>query len=174
MIGMASSAPGVSAELTLAALAATTGCGSGPVIILAAVLMLVIANAYRRLYMWNASCCASFGWEAGPGAVFSGADVGALAVDGDDLPAVAQFFEGAADRDPGDAVLLGELCLTGQPCVRQEFPGVYVRFDVGGHLGRHGRRRVMVDPGGAVGQGHDDHHRYPVTCEDAWIGPETS
>ncbi len=62
VIGMASSAPAASVGLTLAALAAMTAYGSGPIIILTAIPMLVIANAYRRLNMWNANCGASFEW----------------------------------------------------------------------------------------------------------------
>ena len=62
VIGMASSAPAVSVGLTLAALAATTAYGSGPVLVLTAIPMLIIANAYRRLNMWNANCGASFEW----------------------------------------------------------------------------------------------------------------
>ncbi len=62
VIGMASSAPAASIGLTLAALAATTAYGSGPVLVLTAIPMLVIANAYRRLNMWNANCGASFEW----------------------------------------------------------------------------------------------------------------
>jgi amino acid transporter len=62
VIGMASSAPAVSTGITLAALAAATAYGSGPVIVLTAIPMLVIANAYRRLNMWNANCGASFEW----------------------------------------------------------------------------------------------------------------
>ena len=62
VIGMASSAPAVSTGLTLAALAAAAAYGSGPVIVLTAVPMLIIANAYRRLNMWNANCGASFEW----------------------------------------------------------------------------------------------------------------
>src|SRR6266849_1209237 len=62
VIGMASSAPAVSVGLTLAALAAVTAYGSGPIIILTAIPMLIIANAYRRLNMWNANCGASFEW----------------------------------------------------------------------------------------------------------------
>jgi amino acid transporter len=62
VIGMASSAPAVSVGLTLAALAAATAYGSGPVIVLTAIPMLIIANAYRRLNMWNANCGASFEW----------------------------------------------------------------------------------------------------------------
>ena len=62
IIGMASSAPAASIGLTLAALAAATAYGSGTVILLTALPMLVIANAYRRLNLWNANCGASFEW----------------------------------------------------------------------------------------------------------------
>src|SRR6202035_2011429 len=62
VIGMASSAPAVSVGLTLAALAGTAAYGSGPVLVLTAIPMLVIANAYRRLNMWNAHSGASFEW----------------------------------------------------------------------------------------------------------------
>jgi amino acid transporter len=61
-IGLASSAPAASIGLTLAGLAAATSYGSGPIILLTAIPMLVIANAYRRLNMWNANCGASFEW----------------------------------------------------------------------------------------------------------------
>jgi amino acid transporter len=59
---MASAAPTVSVGLTLATLAATAAYGGGPIIILLAIPMLIIANAYRRLNMWNANCGASFEW----------------------------------------------------------------------------------------------------------------
>jgi amino acid transporter len=62
VIGMANAAPAVSVGLTLAALAAATAYAGGPVIILTAVPMLIIANAYRRLNLWNANCGASFEW----------------------------------------------------------------------------------------------------------------
>jgi amino acid transporter len=62
VIGMANAAPAVSVGLTLAALAAATAYASGPVILVTAVPMLVIANAYRRLNLWNANCGASFEW----------------------------------------------------------------------------------------------------------------
>jgi amino acid transporter len=62
VIGMAASAPAASIGLTIAGLAAATAYGSGPVIILTAIPMLIIANAYRRLNMWNANCGASFEW----------------------------------------------------------------------------------------------------------------
>jgi amino acid transporter len=62
VIGMASSAPAATIGLVLAALAAATAYGSGPILLLTAVPMLVIANAYRRCNMWNANCGASFEW----------------------------------------------------------------------------------------------------------------
>jgi len=62
IIGMASSAPAASIGLTIAALAATTAYGSGAIILFTAIPMLVIANAYRRLNLWNANCGASFEW----------------------------------------------------------------------------------------------------------------
>ena len=62
VIGMASSAPAASVGLTLAAVAAATAYGTGPIILLTAIPMLIIANAYRRLNIWNANCGASFEW----------------------------------------------------------------------------------------------------------------
>ena len=62
VIGMASSAPAATIGLSLAALAAATAYGSGPVLLLTAIPMLIIANAYRRCNMWNANCGASFEW----------------------------------------------------------------------------------------------------------------
>ncbi len=62
VIGMAASAPAASVGLTIAALALAAAYGSGPIIILTAIPMLVIANAYRRLNMWSANCGASFEW----------------------------------------------------------------------------------------------------------------
>jgi len=62
VIGMATSGPAVSVGLTLAALAAASAYAGGPVLVLTAVPMLIIANAYRRLNLWNASCGASFEW----------------------------------------------------------------------------------------------------------------
>ena len=46
----------------MAALAATTAYGGGSVIILCGIPMLIIANCYRRLNLWNANCGASFEW----------------------------------------------------------------------------------------------------------------
>jgi len=62
IIGMANAAPGVSIGLTLAPLALAAAYASGPVILLTAIPMLVIANGYRRLNLWQANCGASFEW----------------------------------------------------------------------------------------------------------------
>jgi amino acid transporter len=62
IIGMANSAPTVAIGLSLAGLAAAAAYGSGPVIILCGMPMLIIANAYRRLNLWSANCGASFEW----------------------------------------------------------------------------------------------------------------
>ena len=62
IIGMASSAPAATVGLSLAALAAATAYGSGPILILTAIPMLIIANAYRRLNLWKANTGASFEW----------------------------------------------------------------------------------------------------------------
>jgi amino acid transporter len=62
VIGLASSAPAATVALTFAGLAATTAYGAGPVLILTALPMLVIANAYRRCNLWNANSGASFEW----------------------------------------------------------------------------------------------------------------
>lgn len=47
---------------TLAALAAAAAYGSGPVLLLCAVPMIIIANSYRRLNLWQANAGASFEW----------------------------------------------------------------------------------------------------------------
>ncbi len=62
VIGMANSAPTVSVGLTLATLTVAAAYAVGPVIILTAIPMIIIANAYRRLNLWNANCGASFEW----------------------------------------------------------------------------------------------------------------
>src|ERR1700721_1853176 len=62
IIGMASSAPAAVVALTLGSLAATSHYGGGPVLLISAIPMLVIANAYRRLNMWSANAGASFEW----------------------------------------------------------------------------------------------------------------
>ena len=62
VIGMASSAPAATVGLSIAALASVTAYGSPLILLLTAIPMLIIANAYRRLNLWNANCGASFEW----------------------------------------------------------------------------------------------------------------
>jgi amino acid transporter len=62
VIGMATAAPAASAGLILASLAAATAYASGPALILMALPMIIIANCYRRLNLWNANCGAAFEW----------------------------------------------------------------------------------------------------------------
>ena len=62
VIGMASSAPAVSVGITLAGLAVVSAYSGGLVIVVTAIPMLIIANAYRRLNLWTANCGASFEW----------------------------------------------------------------------------------------------------------------
>src|ERR1700733_12320405 len=62
VIGMATAAPAAPAGLILASLAAATAYASGPALILMALPMIVIANCYRRLNLWNANCGAAFEW----------------------------------------------------------------------------------------------------------------
>jgi amino acid transporter len=59
---MASAAPAVCVALTLAPLAAVAAYGGVTSILITGIPMLIIANAYRRLNMWNANCGASFEW----------------------------------------------------------------------------------------------------------------
>jgi len=61
-IGLATTGPCVSIGFTLAALAAAAAYAGAIVLILTAIPMLIIANAYRRLNLWNANCGASFEW----------------------------------------------------------------------------------------------------------------
>jgi amino acid transporter len=62
LIGLASTGPSVSVGFALAALAAAAAYAGATVLVLTAIPMLVIANAYRRLNFWNANCGASFEW----------------------------------------------------------------------------------------------------------------
>jgi amino acid transporter len=62
IIGLASSAPAATMAVTLAGMAAAAAYGGGPVIILCGIPMLILANTYRRLNLWNANCGASFEW----------------------------------------------------------------------------------------------------------------
>jgi amino acid transporter len=89
VIGMASSAPAASIGLTLAALAAATAYASGPVIVLTAIPMLIIANSYRRLNLWNANCGASFEWVGRAISPYLGFMTGWLMITGYVIGAVA-------------------------------------------------------------------------------------
>lgn len=62
IIGLGNVGPALSVGLTLAALAAASAYAGVPIILLCLAPMLVIANAYRRLNLWNANCGASFEW----------------------------------------------------------------------------------------------------------------
>lgn len=62
VIGMATSAPAATVAISLAAITATTAYSGGLILLVSAVPMLIIANAYRRLNLWNANCGASFEW----------------------------------------------------------------------------------------------------------------
>jgi amino acid transporter len=62
VIGAANAGPGLSLSVTLAAIVAITAYGSGPVILLCGVPMLIIAYAYQQLNAWNANCGAAFTW----------------------------------------------------------------------------------------------------------------
>jgi len=62
IIGVSNSAPAATMALVLAGLAAATAYASGLAIVVCAAAMLVIANCYRRLNLWNANCGASFEW----------------------------------------------------------------------------------------------------------------
>ncbi|MGH3409019.1 MAG: APC family permease [Streptosporangiaceae bacterium] len=89
VIGMASSAPAASIGLTLAALAAATAYASGPVIVLTAIPMLIIANSYRRLNLWQANCGASFEWVGRAISPYLGFLTGWLMITGYVIGAVA-------------------------------------------------------------------------------------
>jgi amino acid transporter len=62
VISLASVAPAVSVAVTIAALVAATSYGSVPSLLICAVPMIIMANAYRRLNMWNVNCGVSFEW----------------------------------------------------------------------------------------------------------------
>jgi amino acid transporter len=62
IIGMTNVAPTVAVGLTLAPLALATAYAFGPVILLTAVPMIIIATVYRRLNMWIPHAGASFEW----------------------------------------------------------------------------------------------------------------
>src|SRR5215471_20506163 len=62
IIGVSNSAPAATMGLVLAGLAAVTAYGVVPAMVLCVIAMLIIANSYRRLNLWNANCGASFEW----------------------------------------------------------------------------------------------------------------
>ncbi|HXW45390.1 MAG TPA: APC family permease [Streptosporangiaceae bacterium] len=62
LIGLADTGPTVSIAFSLVLLIAATAYGAPLVLLITAVPMLIIANAYRRLNLWNANCGASFEW----------------------------------------------------------------------------------------------------------------
>ena len=62
VIGLANVGPALSVGLILAALAAAAAYAGVIAIALCGAVMLVIANGYRRLNLWNATCGASFEW----------------------------------------------------------------------------------------------------------------
>jgi len=62
VIGLANVGPTLSVGLVMVGLAAAAAYGSVPVIILCMLPLLVIANAYRRLNLWQANAGASFEW----------------------------------------------------------------------------------------------------------------
>jgi amino acid transporter len=62
VIGLGNVGPALSVGLTLAGLAAAAAYAGVPTILICLVPMLIIANAYRRLNLWNANCGASFEW----------------------------------------------------------------------------------------------------------------
>src|ERR1700689_2661577 len=62
LIGLADTAPTVSIGYALVLLIAASAYGAPLVLLITAIPMLIIANAYRRLNLWNANCGASFEW----------------------------------------------------------------------------------------------------------------
>src|ERR1700722_15317025 len=62
LIGLADTGPTVSISFSLVLLIAAPSYGAPLVLLITAIPMLIIANAYRRLNLWNANCGASFEW----------------------------------------------------------------------------------------------------------------
>ncbi|HEX3751104.1 MAG TPA: APC family permease [Streptosporangiaceae bacterium] len=104
---MATSAPAVSVWLTIAALAAASAYGSPVIIVITAIPMLIIANAYRRLNLWNANCGASFEWVGRAINPYLGFMTGWLMIAGNVIgtvsgvivlgPSVLAIFQASAD-----------------------------------------------------------------------------
>jgi amino acid transporter len=62
LIGLADTGPTVSISFSLVLLISATAYGAPLILLITAIPMLIIANAYRRLNLWNANCGASFEW----------------------------------------------------------------------------------------------------------------
>jgi amino acid transporter len=62
LIGLADTGPALSVSFSLVLLISATAYGAPLILLITAIPMLVIANAYRRLNLWNANCGASFEW----------------------------------------------------------------------------------------------------------------
>ena len=62
LIGLADTGPTLSVSFSLVLLIAATAYGAPLILLITAIPMLIIANAYRRLNLWNANCGASFEW----------------------------------------------------------------------------------------------------------------
>src|SRR5271155_4513849 len=62
LIGLADTGPTLSVSFSLVLLISATAYGAPLILFITAIPMLIIANAYRRLNLWNANCGASFEW----------------------------------------------------------------------------------------------------------------
>ena len=62
LIGLADTGPALSVSFSLVLLISATAYGAPLILFITAIPMLIIANAYRRLNLWNANCGASFEW----------------------------------------------------------------------------------------------------------------
>src|SRR6202451_588480 len=62
LIGLADTGPTLSVSFSLVLLIAATAYGAPLILLITAIPMLIIANAYRRLNLWSANCGASFEW----------------------------------------------------------------------------------------------------------------
>src|SRR5271155_5844395 len=62
LIGLADTGPTLSVSFSLVLLISATAYGAPLILLITAIPMLIIANAYRRLNLWNANCGASFEW----------------------------------------------------------------------------------------------------------------
>jgi amino acid transporter len=64
IIGIATSAPGQSTAVTMAAMVTAAAYATGPAIILSTLPMLAIALSYQRLNMWEQNCGGPYVWVA--------------------------------------------------------------------------------------------------------------